>query len=785
MDSFTSRLIAVALPTLGIVFSGQYPDLIAEPQSAAAARAAEESPTLKIHDPVPVRAVSTVKLQDEVEQFLDQGETVSDGRRSSELRIKTSAPWIADNDGKLLFINRLPEVEDVSPAPPSRSVAQRDSLDAASSAPAAINGTALVNGTPNAGGSVVLDGRAWQSAGGRSTHLDKIVEARTSELGLTPEIPEALSKYPRTTAKRRPTTPLKIDPVAKHPPIQVSKLDPTFQVTGSVRDFYREMSAISQPAAAARPIPKPAPDPQQPQPAELRVPEPRIVSTEPPAAVAAGPITASSSMAATKTRHAPSVASIANAEKRETDTAIETELAAEPGLASATRLPLAEDTVRAQVPERVAEIDEPALQPDMPSTAMKTDSLLVDRKLPIPVETPMDVPVPASQPTPPVSPLPTPEFAGERVSESESASSSGSVATASAPKTFFDAPVPPSTSPAPEGATDVAWSPVDIRTIEVEATVVQDRNPIATTATYEDKVQAQNELQLAFELVQRRAPFSARARFIEAMRIVARSLDEQSHSREHSKALRRALKAYEEANDFFPRTTRPGEEVNLHVVIGSHDTRVLENADPARITPRQALREYLAYAEQEFAAAFGEEELASQALYGLARLESGNETTDANSAQVQAHRSLTLHQTALLVDDANYAAANELGVLLARYGKYEKAIEALQHSVRVSPQPTAWKNLASVYGRMGRLKDARMANNEADRALASASNTSAPFAVAQPRVQWVDANTFASISPRDPHVQVAAPQPSHPVPATRPTATTASKNRFWSFNRKN
>lgn len=340
--------------------------------------------------------------------------------------------------------------------------------------------------------------------------------------------------------------------------------------------------------------------------------------------------------------------------------------------------------------------------------------------------------------------------------------------------------------PGQPDASHESWTPVDLRTVDVvDTTPVVASRGNAVRATHEDRLRARRAVQLGFELVQRRANFSARARFVEALRIVARSLDDQTNGTQHTTALRHALSAYEEAGDFFPGTTRPDEDVNLYAVVGGHDTPVLQGVDPQTLTSRQCVREYMAYSEQELRSALGSDEFASQALYGLGRLESATEATGSSSEQVRAQRSLTLYQAALLVDKANFSAANELGVLLAKYGRYQEAVVALRHCVQLSPQPTAWKNLSNIYRRLGQAEESRMAAIEANRAMAAAP-AHVPFVAAKPRVQWVDAETFASLSPNDANVQVAPVKqrqasvaPS--IPERQPTKT--AKRRFWFLGR--
>ena len=343
-----------------------------------------------------------------------------------------------------------------------------------------------------------------------------------------------------------------------------------------------------------------------------------------------------------------------------------------------------------------------------------------------------------------------------------------------------------------------AWDPVDMRKVSIDRPLKEDAARQASQATVADKAQAQRAVQLGFELIQRQAHYSARARFIQALRIVARSMDDQTFTTAQSGALRNALAAYEESVDFYPAADKPDEDVNLHMILGGHNTPVLADIDTSRLTPRQCVREYMAYAEQEFVAALGHDGFASQALYGLGRLEASKETASASAPQVRANRSLMLYQTAMLVDPRNYAAANELGVLLAKYGKFDTAVAALQHCVLHSPEPTAWRNLANLYRRMGRPAEAHMAEREANNVRARRGG--APFVANQPRVEWVGPEAFMAMNANT-NVQVAqsargqvSPPPNQ---RQRPTRESVARNRtpsksagkstrksFWPFKKK-
>lgn len=332
-------------------------------------------------------------------------------------------------------------------------------------------------------------------------------------------------------------------------------------------------------------------------------------------------------------------------------------------------------------------------------------------------------------------------------------------------------------------ATSMATEPKLARnTNKVDA---QPRLPLAMQATENDRIQAEECLQEGFNLIQRRAYFSARARFVQTMRLVARSLDEQANSTRHEAALKRGLRAYKEAGEFFPSATRADESVNLYAVVGGHSTPVAQDLPRDELSARRCLREYMLYAEKQFSLALGQETLASRALYGLGRMESNAETSTSHSDQVRAKRSMAMFRSALLVDSTNYAAANELGVLLAKFGHYQEAIVSLQHCVKLSPESAAWTNLAAIHNKLGDRQHAELAMREA--AATKQKTPAIPFVAAQPRIDWIDAGDFASMPQYAGGTQYAKPPESSnaaaPQPAEQPVRTATRKS--WNpFSRK-
>ncbi len=263
-----------------------------------------------------------------------------------------------------------------------------------------------------------------------------------------------------------------------------------------------------------------------------------------------------------------------------------------------------------------------------------------------------------------------------------------------------------------------------------------------------------------YDLASRGAVFAARAEFIAALRIIAQAYDNQDGTRRYSRAAAAGLTAIKEAKDFI-RTSSTLREVEISSVLVAHTTPVLKDSDTSDMPPIAAARCYYTYAQEQLAAAVGQEICGSMALYAMGKVavmsakQSG--LTVEGSGQAMA-----LYRAALIAYPKNFRAANELGVLLAEHGQYELARDLLIRSVVVSPQVTTWKNLAAIHGRIG---EHQLAERAKQRALAM--QRQGHDMSAAPAVQWVDPTVFASTSSPTETLPVA------PAPQQPPTANTA------------
>ena len=780
MDSLTARVLAFALPALGIVVSGQH---------------VSQQPTTDAEPPAQVAMLESpqIKRLAEVEAQLDVTENASAQLVRNELRITTKEDWLSESTSRVSIIERLPsiesEFEEVAVEPPT-----------AANKAASIESTATKVATK-------LKNELQFQASEFDRPQTKLPQLSQPVAQKTPARIKTIFEGKKSGSDSLfPFTKRTNDKVAvaAEPSKQPSQAPPTPAVRRSGTDFYTAHLADlptvgDQSTNNAKPAAKPMDVAVRVDPL-FKAPTPQAIKirSKDDAIAKKAPVTTP-----------PLLGSL------EFDSEVKTELPTQPELkatAKAKLQPKANDAsiakaTAAKLDATRAKLSQPKfVQPDEPQPKVAKQELPQQNFKQPSFEQPK---VARNKPVPAIS---KPVQSKSQPVQSEVAQTKPSPTKFVEPK-----PAPPTASPsnvarreqmavtrptvkapvATAPAKNDGWKAVDLRNFDVDTATQGEPTRVAARASNEDRLQAQNAVRQGFELVQRRANFSARARFVEALRIVSRSLDDQTYSSRYSKSLRNALTAYNEAADFFPGNTRPDEDVNLMSVVSGHDTPILNEVEVDSLSSRQCLREYMAYAEQEFKNALGEEELASHALYGLGRLEAHGENGESISKHVRAHRSLTLFQTALEVDQKNYAAANELGVLLARYGKYDDAVGALEHCVQLSAQPTAWRNLSNIYRRLGRTQEARVAELEANRAMAAAPQT--PFVANNQRVQWVDADTFASV-PTDPNVQVAPVAAPHvqqqanaaasgnwgPKSTTseRQPVKTASKSRFWRLGRK-
>ena len=276
-------------------------------------------------------------------------------------------------------------------------------------------------------------------------------------------------------------------------------------------------------------------------------------------------------------------------------------------------------------------------------------------------------------------------------------------------------------------------------------------------------MRAAEQVRDAFALANRGALYSAQSEFVRALRSISQALDAQHTGRTHSHALAAGLRALEESDDFVPRGARVEADLDLQSIAPAHQTPILHVGSLEGVTPLVARRRYYTYAQEQLALAAGRERAGSMALYGLAKVQTAlaeqNQTEHASAGP----KAMALHQAAMLADGGNYLAANELGVLLAKFGQYQQARAALIYSLNIVALPTAWHNLAVVHQQLGEAKFAALAEQQS-RHLARQSSSQHLLGQQQP-VIWTDPAAFARASHAH-QAPLRSPAPASPAPAS-------------------
>lgn len=315
--------------------------------------------------------------------------------------------------------------------------------------------------------------------------------------------------------------------------------------------------------------------------------------------------------------------------------------------------------------------------------------------------------------------------------------------------------------------------PVEV-TVEQEAGLPSPQPASVATATNRPSaMQAVTDRAAALvrhggTLADRGAFYSARAEFIQALRLITQALDAQSGTQEHSQALADGLKALTEADDFSPHGSQLEADLDLVSIVAGHRTTLLKETDLKTVTPLTALQQYYGFAQERLSFACGNDPAGSQALFGLGKLTTIMAERSPEERRLHGPKAVALYQAALQVDARNHKAASELGVLLATFGQWQDAKRALLHALELAPQPETWHNLATVHQHLGEQDLAKRAKYELQLAKSSQAAGKLPK-LGGPQVEWVDVSTFAKNSPE---MQTPAPpvKPSAPRTATKPNA---------------
>ena len=249
-----------------------------------------------------------------------------------------------------------------------------------------------------------------------------------------------------------------------------------------------------------------------------------------------------------------------------------------------------------------------------------------------------------------------------------------------------------------------------------------------------------------FSLASRNATFSARAEFLAALRSVAEALDAYDGGTFHTASLDAGLTALREVEDFIPKNAE--SSIDVRQTIRGHETPVLKHSRDGEVSPIVARQRYYTYAQTKLSEACEGNPAASRALYSLGKLYSAQALSSTDAQMTNAPNAMVFHRAAMMVNPGNHLAANELGVMLARYGELEYAKQVLLSSLSVNRLPEAWHNLSVVHERLGEHDLARRAKYEwqlsQNQTRKYRGSGASP---AKDLIRWVDAAEFAGSLP--------------------------------------
>lgn len=257
--------------------------------------------------------------------------------------------------------------------------------------------------------------------------------------------------------------------------------------------------------------------------------------------------------------------------------------------------------------------------------------------------------------------------------------------------------------------------------------------------------QVQQHVRRGSRLAERGAYYSARREFAAALRLVAETRDQVHPRVEHRQALEEAFTAWQEAEDFqhlmADGSGDSSEQVNALVAV--HTTPVLKERR-GKIKPSEALQLYFAYAQERLASALAGDRLAAEALFGLGRVYALLAEQPSQVERLALPKALTLYRTAVWLDPSYAAAANELAVLLARYGQYVHAKQVLQAVPMERRSAEMWHNLAVIHEHLGELQWAEEARRH-QLAASQLRQAHQPLVAQEGNVRWYDVTAWVDV----------------------------------------
>ena len=201
---------------------------------------------------------------------------------------------------------------------------------------------------------------------------------------------------------------------------------------------------------------------------------------------------------------------------------------------------------------------------------------------------------------------------------------------------------------------------------------------------------------------------SARTELLKSLQLIAQALDAQEASTVAFRRAGRGLTALEEACEFCTPPLGPAKRRTSPMNCGHRIARpCCSRFESMSISPIVAQQQYFGLAQAQLTLAAGG--LPARIANPLPPGPIANGPGDPRCRSACAARTASAGVSPGGSGDrsGNWLAANELGVLLARYGQLPEARQLLVHSVTVHPHLEGWHNLSVVHRRLGEADLAR------------------------------------------------------------------------------
>ena len=265
-------------------------------------------------------------------------------------------------------------------------------------------------------------------------------------------------------------------------------------------------------------------------------------------------------------------------------------------------------------------------------------------------------------------------------------------------------------------------------------------------------------------MANRGALFAAREDLLQSMRIATQSLDAADGTIGYSQAFEQGLIAMDEAEDFAIHNATATLPMRVEDIVAGHRTPVLKELATQETSPVVAMQRYYGFAGERLTVAAGDLPAAADTLFWLGKVHNSLARQSQAADRLQGPQAMVCFRAALTVAPQHYLAANELGVLLARYGQLQDAKTLLQQSVNTRSHAEGWQNLVIVHKRLGEQQLATLAEQE----LAALGGKTALAANGQkPAVNWLDNKSFSATGEKGQSWE----QSNTPVTAQKNSAT--------------